>query len=75
MPTFTCDFSQPPTPLAHVWEHTVGSDQAPIALRADWQAQLRQCRHELGFQYVRFHGLLSDDMGTLICHKEELLAS
>ena len=75
MPTFICDFSQLPTPFEHVWEHTVGSDQAPIALRADWQAQLRQCRRELGVRHVRFHGLLSDDMGTLICHKEELLYS
>lgn len=75
MPTFSCDYSQRPAPFEHVWEHTVGSDQAPIALRADWQAQLGQCRRELGFRYVRFHGLLSDDMGTLICHKEELLYS
>ena len=75
MPTFSCDFSQRPQPFEHVWEHTVGSDHAPIALRADWQAQLRQCRRELGFRYVRFHGLLSDDMGTLICHREELLYS
>jgi xylan 1,4-beta-xylosidase len=75
MPTFNCDFSQRSTPFAHVWEHTVGSDHAPIALRADWQTQLRQCRADLGFLYVRFHGLLSDDMGTLICHREELLYS
>ena len=75
MPTFTCDFPQSPTPFEHVWEHSVGSDHAPIALRADWQAHLRQCRRELGFRHVRFHGLLSDDMGTLICHKETLLYS
>jgi xylan 1,4-beta-xylosidase len=62
-------------PLPHFWEHTVGSDQAPIALRADWQAQLRRCHDDLGFRHVRFHGLLSDDMGTLICHKERFLSS
>jgi xylan 1,4-beta-xylosidase len=75
MPTFTCDLSRASTPFEHVWEHTVGSDHAPVALRADWQAQLRTCRRELGFRHIRFHGLLSDDMGTLICHKEELLYS
>jgi len=75
MPTFVCDLSGRTTPFEHVWEHTVGSDQAPIALRADWQAQLRQCRRDLGFRHVRFHGILSDDMGTLICHREELLYS
>lgn len=58
-----------------MWEHTVGSDHAPIALLADWQTQLRQCRSELRFRHVRFHGLLADDMGTVTCHKEELLYS
>lgn len=53
----------------------MGSDHAPMALRADWQAQLRRAHHELGFRYVRFHGLLSDDMGTLICHQEKMLYS
>lgn len=75
MPAFTCDLSRPATPLTHSWESVVGSDHAPIALRADWQAQLRQCRDELGFRYVRFHGLLSDDMGTLIGHRDQLLYS
>ena len=75
MPTFTCDLSRPTTPLEHVWEHTLGSGHAPLALRADWQAQLAQCHAELGTRHVRFHGLLSDDMGTLICQNEELLYS
>ena len=59
----------------HCWEHTVGSCHAPLALRADWQAQLRRCHDELGFRYVRFHGLLSDDVGTLIRHREKFLYS
>jgi xylan 1,4-beta-xylosidase len=72
---FFCDLSEAGTPLTHFWEHTVGSDHAPVALRADWQNQLRRCHDELGFRYVRFHGLLSDRMGTLICHKEKFLYS
>lgn len=72
---FHCDLSKPTTPFPHVWEHTVGSDHAPVALRADWQQQLVRCHQELGFRHVRFHGLLSDDMGTLICHKDKLLYS
>jgi xylan 1,4-beta-xylosidase len=75
MPEFICDLTQPPTALIHFWEHTVGSGHAPLALRADWQRQLQKCHVELGFRYVRFHGLLSDDMGTLICQNEELLYS
>jgi xylan 1,4-beta-xylosidase len=72
---FWCDLSQPGTELRHSWEHTVGSCHAPLALRADWQQQLRQCHAELGFRYVRFHGLLSDDVGTIIEHNDELLYS
>ena len=72
---FFCNLAEPSTPLPHFWEHTVGSDHAPVALRADWQSQLQRCHDELGFQYVRFHGLLSDDMGTLVREKNELLYS
>ena len=75
MPTFHCTLSDPPTPLRHAWEHTVGSGHAPLALRGDWQAQLRRCHEELGFRHVRFHGLLDDDMGTLICQNDEYLYS
>jgi xylan 1,4-beta-xylosidase len=72
---FRCDLSQQGQPLPHVWEHTVGSDHALVALRADWQEQLRRCQVELGFRYVRFHGLLSDDVGTLVRQDDELLYS
>jgi xylan 1,4-beta-xylosidase len=65
---FRCRLSAPTTPLPHVWEHTVGSCHAPLALRADWQDHLRRCRQDLGFSRVRFHGLLSDEVGTLLRH-------
>jgi xylan 1,4-beta-xylosidase len=72
---FSCDWSGPGTALPHFWEHTVGSCHAPLALRTDWQAQLRRCHEELGFRYVRFHGLLSDDMSTVVPHQGGLLHS
>src|SRR5437763_7129743 len=72
---FRCRASDPATPLPHAWEHTVGSCHAPLALRADWQAQLTRCRRELGFRGVRFHGLLSDDLGTCVRHHGRLLDS
>jgi xylan 1,4-beta-xylosidase len=72
---FRCDLAQRGTELAHPWEHTIGSCHAPLALRADWQQQLRRCHSELGCRYVRFHGLLSDDMGTVIDHDGQLLYS
>ena len=72
---FFCNLAETATPLPHFWEHTIGSDHAPVALRADWQRQLQRCHDELGFRYVRFHGVLSDDMGTLILQKKKLLYS
>jgi xylan 1,4-beta-xylosidase len=72
---FFCDLSQTGTPLSHCWEHTVGSCHAPLALRSDWQRQLEQCHRELGFRYVRFHGLLSDDVGTLVRQRDTVVDS
>src|ERR1700689_5006196 len=72
---FTCDFTGPASRLPHFWEHTVGSCHAPLALRADWQAQMRRAHDELGFRHVRFHGLLCDDVGTLIAEGDTLFYS
>lgn len=72
---FTCKLDGTPTPLAHPWQHTVGSCHALLGLRADRQAQLRQARADLGFRHVRFHGILCDDIGTLICQNDQLLCS
>jgi xylan 1,4-beta-xylosidase len=72
---FHCDVSAQPEHLTHFWEHTVGSDHAPIALRADWRAQLQRAHDELGVRHVRFHGILSDEMGTLVCERNKLLYS
>lgn len=75
MPDFTCSFLQQPAAFPHFWEHTVGSGHALLGLRADWQAQMLRCHNELGFEHVRFHALLSDDMGTLVCEEQQLLYS
>lgn len=72
---FICDLSAKPAPLKHFWKYCVGSDHATVALRVDWQQQLRRCREELGFERVRFHGLLGDDLGTLIRHEDNLVHS
>ncbi|HUF66865.1 MAG TPA: hypothetical protein VMM17_12895 [Gemmatimonadaceae bacterium] len=73
--SFRCDLSNARIPLRPVWEHTIGSGHATLALRADWQEQLRRCQTELGIRRVRFHGLLSDDVGTLVRHGDRLLYS
>jgi xylan 1,4-beta-xylosidase len=46
-----------------------------MGLRADWREQLRRCHDELGFGHVRFHGILSDGMGTLVDEQDRLLYS
>jgi xylan 1,4-beta-xylosidase len=71
MPKFLCDVSEEGRDFSHFWEHTVGSGHAPLALRADWQAQLKRAQRECGFRYVRFHGLLSGAMQTLFIHEDE----
>jgi xylan 1,4-beta-xylosidase len=72
---FTCDLAGPAQNLPHFWEHTVGSGHATLALRADWQAQMRRAHDELGFRHVRFHGILCDDVGTLIAEGDTLFYS
>ena len=71
----TSDLNGASVPLHHPWRQCVGSCHATTALRADWQAQMRQAAGELGFRHVRFHGLLDDDMGTLICQSNEFIYS
>jgi len=73
--SLACDLSAPPQPLRHPWRHCVGSCHAPTALRADWQQQLVRAHRELGFRHVRFHGLLCDDMGTLVNQDRQFLFS
>lgn len=67
---FKLDLGETATPLLHYYEMCVGSGHAALALRADWQAHLRKCRDELGFEYVRFHGLLNDDMSVCVGNLE-----
>jgi len=63
---FSLDLTATVTPFRHYHEVCVGSGHAALALRADWQVHMRRCRQELGFQYVRFHGLLNDDMSVCL---------
>jgi hypothetical protein len=37
------------------------------ALRADWREMMIRTRREIGFDMVRFHGLLDDDMRSVVC--------
>jgi xylan 1,4-beta-xylosidase len=66
MKDYRLDFASPAAPFNHYWELCVGSCHAATALREDYRRQLEQCHRELGFRYVRFHGLFDDDMSVLL---------
>jgi len=46
------------------YSEAVGAGRAAEGLRADWQRDLATVHRECGFKYVRFHGLLHDEMGV-----------
>ncbi len=63
---FTTDFQSEGKPLSHYWEKCVGSCHAYTALREDYRQQLKKAHEQAGFQYLRFHGLLNDDMSIVV---------
>lgn len=47
------------------WQKCVGSGHAFLAHRVDWCEYVKRVHEELGIRYVRFHGILDDDMLTV----------
>ena len=45
-----------------VFNECIGAGRANEGLRADWQQQLAMIQKDVHFKYIRFHGLLHDDM-------------
>lgn len=62
---FTWDYHEKTVAVEPYWNLCVGSCHAATALREDYRQQLARCQRELGFRYVRFHGLFDDDMSVL----------
>ena len=58
------DATAPGKPFPHFWEETFGSGEAPLPLRADYLRDLRAVKRITDFGYVRFHGILDDDVGV-----------
>lgn len=56
------DFQKPAGPFSSSWQECVGAGRAAEGLRADWQHQLAIVEKAIGFRYIRFHGLLCDEM-------------
>lgn len=56
--------TEPVGVLSDAWRECVGTGRTNLALRHDYVESLALTQREIGFRYVRGHGLLSDDMGV-----------
>lgn len=63
---FFVDAAAPRTQLDHYWELCVGACHGYTALRQDYRTMLKKAKEDLGFQYVRFHGILNDSMSVVL---------
>jgi xylan 1,4-beta-xylosidase len=62
--TISADYSQVKGPRHRFPQLVVGAGRLAEGLRADWQHDLALVHRECGFEYVRFHGLLQDELGV-----------
>lgn len=46
----------------HIWNHMMNIGYARDGLIETVQRQIRQAKREIGFRYLRFHGIFDDDM-------------
>lgn len=62
--TIAIDAHAATTPFPHFWEQMFGSGHAILALREDYREDLRSVKSVTDFRYVRFHGILDDEVGS-----------
>ena len=62
--TIQVDFKKEAGRLNNMFNACIGAGRANEGLRADWQQQLAYVKEQCGFQYIRMHGLLTDDMAV-----------
>lgn len=60
----TIDATAPAHPFPHFWEQMFGSGRAILTLRESWRRDARDVKQITGFQYVRFHAILHDEVGV-----------
>ena len=51
-------------PRSMAWQDCVGAGRVAEGLRGGWRQQLEECHREIGFKYIRMHGLLQDELGV-----------
>jgi xylan 1,4-beta-xylosidase len=62
--TINIDYNKKSGQLNTMFKTCVGAGRANEGLRADWQQQLAYVKKQCGFEYIRMHGLLTDDMAV-----------
>ena len=60
----SADFATVQGPRSQTFRTCVGAGRVGEGMRADWQRQLQICRDAIGFEYLRCHGLLHDELGV-----------
>jgi len=50
-------------PFPHFWERMFGSGRAILSLRESYRRDLHDVKQITGFDYVRFHAILNDEVG------------
>jgi len=60
--TYEVDVSHEEGVLHKTWQRMMGFSNVYTAMGEDMRNQLRQVQKEIPFQYIRFHGIFSDDM-------------
>ncbi len=59
------DIKRAGAPIDRAFDLSVGADYPGTTMRPNAMAQLKTAVDELGFRYIRFHGLFHDDLGTV----------
>ena len=62
--TISIDAKAPATAFPHFWEEMFGSGRAELTMRDSYRTDLREVKQITGFQYVRFHAILHDELGV-----------
>src|SRR5690349_17476137 len=60
----TADMTDIKGPRSMTWQDCVGAGRVAEGLRGGWRQQLEDCQREIGFKYLRMHGLLQDELGV-----------
>ena len=55
--------------FTHAWRKLLNIGYARYGLLAEVQRQILQAQEEIGYEYVRFHGIVDDDM--FVYHEDE----